>query len=83
LIFIVRMFNFFFGRDYLTNYNQQEPTSGALAFICSLKISSIPNVTHVQNLSPAGKITPLPEYEANHSQPVLTIGSNPIPHSLD
>ena len=42
---------------------------------------SVPNITQPQKLSPPGKITPLLEHKANHSQLVLTVQNISIcPH---
>lgn len=87
LIFTGRIYNCFFVHNYLTNLNQQWPTTTnkqstlplrALAFIYHLKFSRIPNATQPQKLSAAGKIMPLLEHKASHSQ---LLWSSPTPES--
>lgn len=85
LIFTGRIYNCFFVHNYLTNLNQQWPTTTnkqstlplrALAFIYHLKFSRIPNATQPQKLSAAGKTTSLLEYKVNHGQ---LLQSCPLP----
>jgi len=80
LIITIRLSNFFFffAHDYLTNYYQQQSTnsqhppcltSHLWEHLYSLsKLPRVPNIIQSQKLSAAGKIMPVLEHEANHSQ---------------
>jgi hypothetical protein len=53
---------------------------GPSIYIPCKKVLKMPKITQLQKLCAAGKITPLPELEANHSLLLWTISTCHIPH---